>query len=96
MRAGHHGEAAIEQGLNERLATARNIANHPEVGAERQLVHLETLHEIDARGAELIAHRRVDMGIAARNPMAHGLCNLGQAAHECSADADDVEVHGAL
>ena len=96
LRARHHGEAAIEQGFNQGLAAACHIANHPEVGAERQLVHLEALHEIDASGTKLIAHRGVDMGIAARDPVAHGLCNLGQAAHEGSADADDVEVHGAL
>ena len=90
------GGTLIQYCFHQRKATSRDIAHHPEVGLEGQLVGLKPLNQIDPAGRQLIAHRWVDIGITAGHAMAHGLGQLGQATHESPTNADDMNVHAAL
>ena len=52
------------------------------------------LGQRDAERLELVAHRRVDVGVAAGHPVPGGLRDRRDAAHERAADAEDVQMHG--
>ena len=64
-------------------------------GCERELVGAVAFDQLDAERAQLIAHRRVDVGVAAGDAVAGFARERGEAAHEGAADAEDVDVHGA-
>ena len=64
-------------------------------GLQRQLVGAEAFDQVDAERAQLVAHRRVDAGVAAGHAVAGFARQRGQAAHEGAADAENVNVHRA-
>jgi len=72
---------AAEQQLELKLS-----AQYAAVQAERAA--------IDAQVAQLLAHWRIDVGVAARHLVPALARDLREAAHEGSADAEDVQVHG--
>jgi len=51
---------------------------------------------VNAQGAQLVAHRRVDAGVAAGDAVAGFAGQRGQAAHEGAADTKDVDMHGRI
>jgi hypothetical protein len=59
-----------------------------------QLIFGKTFHQLDAQRRQLIAHRRINVRVAARHAVAGGLCDGRDAAHESAADAEDVKVQG--
>ena len=58
-----------------------------------QLVGCETFDQVHPGAAQLIAHRRIDVGVAARYLVAASYRQLREAAHECAADTQNVNVH---
>ena len=44
-------------------------------------------------GAQLLAHRRIDLRVAPGHAMARLARDLGEPTHERAADAEDVDVH---
>jgi hypothetical protein len=64
-------------------------------GLQCQLPGVVALDQLDAQRAQLLAHRRVDAGVAARDAVAGLARQRRQPAHEGAADAQDVNVHGA-
>ena len=94
LRAAGVGQARVEDGLHQRVAPGDDVADHEEIGLERQLFRVEAFDQLDAQGPELVAHGRIDVGVAAGDGVA-GFSRQGrQAAHEGAADAQDVNVHG--
>ncbi len=93
LGAGHVGQPLVENGFEQRVAARNGIADNKRVRLERQLVKLETFNQFDARVAQLVAHRRIDVGVAACNTVAGGDRELGQSAHESSADTQNMNVH---
>ena len=85
--------AAVEQRLDQRVAAAHHVADHEHVRCELQLVRLVALDQVDAERLELRAHRRIHVAVGAGDPMAGRAGQRGDAAHERSGDADDVQVH---
>src|SRR5262245_47485661 len=83
----------IEDLLHQGISSRHGVADHVDVGGERDLVGAPAVDQFDARGLELIAHRRIDVCIAAGDAMAGGARNEGEPAHEGAADAEDVQVH---
>ena len=59
------------------------------------LVGGKTFDQRDVERTELVAHRRVDAGVAAGHPVAGLAGQGGQAAHESAANAQNVNMHGA-
>jgi hypothetical protein len=86
--------AAVEDRLDQRVATAHDVADDEHVWLEPELVRLVALDDVDAERCELRAHRRVDVAVGARDAMAGGARQCGDTAHEGPADAEDVQVHG--
>src|SRR5690606_23894510 len=80
----------------ERIAPRDDVADHPDVGLERELLGPESRHELDAERLQLIAHGRIDVGVASGHAEACALGERGKSAHEGAADAQDVDVccHG--
>ena len=62
-------------------------------GAGSELGGVETRGELDAERLELRAHGWIDVLVRARDAMAGGLGDGGDAAHERAADAENVNVH---
>ena len=71
-----------------------HVAHHEQVGRElRPATASQPSIRSMPSARELVAHRRVDAGIAAGHPMAGFSRQRGDAAHEGAADAEDVNVH---
>ena len=71
-----------------------HVADHPDIRVEGELIGAEPFDQLDAERAQLVAHRRVDVGVAAGDLVAGLARQRGDAAHEGAADAEDVDVHG--
>src|SRR5690349_18947534 len=84
--------APAEDRLHQRIAASYHIADHPEIRRDGDLIFAESLAKLDAERLELIAHRRVDIGIAAGHAIARGARDRRDAAHERAANTEDVEV----
>ena len=84
--------AVVEDRFHQGIAPGHDVADHPDVGADDQLLLAEAFGELDAERAQLIAHRRVHVRVAARDAVAGRLGDGGDAAHESAADAEDMEV----
>ena len=93
-RTGGKRRAAVEHGFEERIAARHHIADDEAVRRQRQLLGAIALDQFDAGRAQLIAHRRIDRGIAAGDAMPGSLRKTRNAAHEGAADSQDVQVHG--
>src|SRR5438105_13868787 len=83
---------ALENGLHQGIAARDDVADDPNVGAQGELRRVEAFGKLDAEPRELLAHRRIDVGIAAGNAVSRGLGDGGNAAHERAADAEDVKM----
>ena len=94
LRAGHVALATVEDRFHERVAARHNIADHPQIGRDRDLFLAETFGELDAQRHHLVAHRRIDVGVAAGNAVARSAGNGRDAAHERAANAEDMKVLG--
>src|SRR3954470_20692125 len=92
LRAGGVAIAAVEDGLHEGVPSGDHIAHDPQVRLQGQLVRSESLDQIDAERLELLAHRRIDVRVATGDAVARRLRDGGDTAHECAADAEDVDV----
>ena len=94
LRAAGVGQAGVEDGLHQRIAAADDVADDEEVRLQRELVGREAFDQVDAEGAELVAHRRVDVRVAAGDAVAGFAGQRSDTTHEGAADAEDVDVHG--
>ena len=93
LRPARVARAGVEDRFHQRVAARDRVADDEEVGRERQLVGVVAFDQLDAEGLELVAHRRVDVGVAAGDPVPGLARQRGQPAHEGAADAEDVQVH---
>ncbi len=93
LRAARVARAGVENGFHQRHAALDDIADHEDVGVQRQLLGAIAFDELDAERAQLVAHRRVDGGVAACHAVAGFVRQRRQAAHEGAADAQDMNVH---
>ena len=93
LRAGHIRQAAIQNGLDYRHAALGHVADYIHIGRKFvQLFGIKTFVHGNAQIGQLRAHRRIHFGIAAAHFKARFLRDGGQPAHECAADADNVDV----
>ena len=86
LRATGVGRAGVEHGLHQRVATRHHVADHEQIRLQCQLVGTKTFGQRDAKCTQLVAHRRIDVGIAARDDVAALARQSGQTAHESAAD----------
>ena len=87
------GQTPIKHGLQRRIAPRQSIAHHDQ-GVARQVPGVVALVDIDTQRRELIAHGRVDPGIAAADPPALLASQHGQSAHERATDTENVKPPG--
>src|SRR4051812_14316961 len=73
LRSGRVTLTAIEDRFHERVAARDDVSDHPYIGFEGQLLFSEALDQFDAQCLELLAHRRVDVGVATGDPVASSL-----------------------
>src|ERR1019366_713300 len=89
-------QAGIEDRLHERVAAHDRIAHDEQIGRQAQLPGVVAVDQLDAEGGELIAHRRIDVGVAAGDAVPGVARQGGNAAHERAADTEDVQVHRSI
>jgi hypothetical protein len=87
------GQPGVQDGLHQGVAAGHHVAHHPEIGLQVKLRGLVAFDEIDSQRGQLVAHRRIDVGVAAGDAVARLACQRGDPAHEGAADAEDVDVH---
>ncbi|MCY1438474.1 hypothetical protein D9M71_546760 [compost metagenome] len=93
LRAGYVGQALVQYMLHRRVAARQRVADHHQVRRRLQVGGVVALHQLDALGFQLGAHRGIDVGVGAGHPMAELLGQHGQRAHEGAADAENVDMH---
>ncbi len=102
LRPAGVGSAAFEDCLHQRelgaavgqARAADHVAYDIHVGLQGHLVGAVALDQLDAQCTQLIAHRRVDAGVAACDAVPSLARQRGQSAHEGAADAQNMYVHG--
>src|SRR5574343_1884792 len=93
LRTGNVGQALVENRFQQWVAARNCVADDENVWLECQLVSGEAFDQLDTGAAQLIAHRRINVGVATGNLVAGFNCQLGDAAHESTADTQNVNVH---
>ena len=93
LRAGSVGQVAVKYGFHQRVAAGDHIADNKHVGIAVNLAGVPAFDQFDAEGAQLVGHRRVDVGVAACDGVAGGACNRSEPAHEGAANTENVQMH---
>ena len=93
LRPRHVGPVSVENFLKQRIAARNGIADDEQIGIQADLIRAVSFGQEDALLFQLGAHRWIDVGIAAGDPMAGGTRQEGDAAHEGAASAKNVNVH---
>ncbi len=93
LRPARVGGVGVEDRFDQRVAAHDRVADDEEIRRERELIGVVALDQLDAEGGKLVAHRRVDVGVAAGHPVPGLARERRQSAHERAADAEDVQVH---
>ena len=89
------GETAIQHCFNHRHAARHDIADDHHIRRGIQLLGPESFHQFDSQGAQLGAHRWIDIAVGAGHPVTRRLGNGGDTAHECPANSQYMNVHNA-
>jgi hypothetical protein len=84
--------SGVEDRFHQWITARDYVADNPDIRPQGELVCAEPFSELDSQRAKLIAHGRIHVGIASGNAIAGALRDGGDPAHECSADAQDVDV----
>ena len=93
LRAGHIRQAAVEDFFHQRVTARDDIANHIQIRVQLGLFGIKALDQFDSLRFQLGAHRRIHVGIATGDFMAGFLGQHGQAAHEGTANAENMNMH---
>ena len=96
------GQACVQNGFHQRefrrtivqTSATDHIANHEHVRFHSQLVGTEAFNQVNAQGAQLVAHGRVHAGVATGDFVPGLTRQCRQAAHEGAANTKYVNVHG--
>jgi len=92
LRPGNVSLAAVEDCFHQRVAAGDGVSDDPDIRAQRELIVRIAFDQLYAQCQELLAHRRVDVGVAARHPVA-GFAGKGRdPAHERAANTEDMQV----
>ena len=92
---GRVGQALIQGVLHLGVAPGHRVADDHEIRRRPQVIGVVPLQQFDPGARELVAHRRVDIGVRAADPAPLRLGELGQPPHEGAAYAEYVYVHHA-
>ncbi|MNP30973.1 hypothetical protein D3C76_1240740 [compost metagenome] len=93
LRPRHIRQALVQHVFHCRVAPRQGVADHHQVRCRVQLGGVIALGQFDALGLKLSAHRWVDVGIGAGDPMAQLLGQDGQRTHESAANTENMNVH---
>jgi len=93
LGAGNVWKSLLEDFLHERISSRDHVADHEHVGPKPRLVGAPAFNELDALRGELRAHWRVDVGVATGDAVPGRAREERDAAHESTADAEDVKMH---
>ena len=102
LRAAGVGQASVQNRFHQRefraaviqAGTADHIAHHIHIGFQSQLIGRKALDQLNAQGPQLVAHGRVDPGIATCDFVSRFTRQGGQSSHEGAANTQNMNVHG--
>ena len=95
LRTGLVRQTAVQHGFDDLDAAAHDVADDDAVGIDVQLRRVDALVNVDAELLQLCAHRRVNVAIAAGHLVTRCAGQRCNAAHEGSANTENVYVHNA-
>ena len=87
----HEGELRASIG---QLGATDHIADHKHIGLEGQLPGVKALNQFNPERTQLLAHGGIDARVTTRDGVARFPCQRRQAAHECSANTKNMNMHG--
>ena len=101
LRTAGVGRTAFQNSFHQRKfgravgqARARDdVANHVHIWMQSHLVGLKAFNQFNAEGSQLVAHRRVDAGIATGDFVARFPRQRSQSTHERAANSQNMYVH---
>ena len=93
LRTRYVAAALIEHAFDDGIAARHRVADHDQIDRAIQMFGFVALIERDAERGELVAHRRIDIGVAAGDVVAHFARERGQAAHEGAANSQNIQFH---
>ena len=89
----HQGKFGLARG---QPAAADHVANHVQIGLELHLLDAKAFNQLNAQSFQLIAHGRINTGIATRDTVSCFSCQGGQTSHEGAANSQNMNVHGGI
>ncbi len=95
-RAGVIGQGAIQHRLDGGIAPGQGITDQDQIGCRLQVRGIVTVPDRNPLPRQQRAHGRIGMGIGTADLMPRRPRQQGNAAHEGSAGAEDVDMHGRL
>src|SRR5699024_7845788 len=90
------GQALIQNGFHQRVATGDNVANYIDIGLQLELFDAKALDKLNALFLQLRAHGWVDPLVAASNTVSSGAGDKGQPPHEGATNPQYMNVHAVL
>ena len=93
LRPGFVGHAAVQHRFDDFDTPTHDVADDDAIGLDVELAGIDAFMDFDAEFLKLRAHWRVNVAIAARDVVARSARQRSNAAHESSADAENVYVH---
>ena len=93
LRARGVAQAALEDGLDQRIAARHRVADDEAVAIGGQRLGAVAFVQLDAGRFELGAHRRIDVGVRTANLDAEFAGDERDTRHEGAADAENVDFH---
>ncbi len=93
LRARHIRQTCVEHIFNRRVATRQRVADHHRVRRRDQLHGIIALGQLYALRLELGAHRWIDIGVGASDPVPQLFGEHRQRPHERAADTKDMNMH---
>ena len=98
------GQASVQDSFHQwefgravgQVRAADHVAHHVQIGLQCQLVCAKSFNQVNAQRAQLVAHGRIDAGVAAGDLVAGLARQCGQTAHESAANTKNVNMHAAI
>ena len=93
LRAGGVRRSCVKNGFGERIAARDHVADHKAIWFQRELIGRIALNQLNTKRAQLVRHRRIDVGVGAGDANTRLASQRGNTTHKGAANTKNVNVH---